>query len=485
MYDVIFTKYSYNRDRRFQCKTSISKQSDLKIVEKSSLYPEGESHIENILKRFKNLKEIYKNSLIDVAECNKITDGKVAFSFIEGNSLEDILDGYLDKNNIDGLISEIQAYFDEIVKAKTYGDFEVSQEFIDVFGNLQFPKNCKGISKANLDAIFSNVKKYNDKYIFIDYEWGFDFQIPVDYLKYRCIFWYINSQTRITKIDKHQLYDIFHLVELKDTFEIMESNYQNFVMGDYIAEWKIMPFMNTHTYHLADIENMKKVLNQNFQIYEYSESNLEKSYFVNSVDHELDNSFDLSLRIPTDTKKLRIDPTNQCCILYIKHLKGDVKEIIFEHNGYALQDNIIVYDTMDPMLLFPCDNLDKVDFKGICIPLSIDMCKSLIEVKNHINEVNHTLVDYSNGILELREAIDRLQGHIENEKNKYENMLKEKCELIEQLEYSIKQLDDKVKKKDNEIEKNEIIIQEKTQKLQRITHSKYFKLIAWHFKDIL
>lgn len=74
----------------------------------------------------------------------------------------------------------------------------MTQQFQTVFGSVQFtqPMMCRAVS--DIDMIFSNALERGDGYELIDYEWTFDFPIPVKFLEYRCLYYYIYGSEKRT-----------------------------------------------------------------------------------------------------------------------------------------------------------------------------------------------------------------------------------------------------------------------------------------------
>lgn len=90
MKEVLFTKYSNERDPRFSIRTSIIEDSkkNKKYVEKTAVTKEAEEHIQNMLVAYEKLSEYYKDTDIQFSKC-KIKNGVAVFDFIEGESLGD------------------------------------------------------------------------------------------------------------------------------------------------------------------------------------------------------------------------------------------------------------------------------------------------------------------------------------------------------------------------------------------------------------
>lgn len=60
MREIIFSKYSNERDRRFSIRTDILEEDGERWLEKTPLYPEGKGHIENMLQWNQKLDALYQ-----------------------------------------------------------------------------------------------------------------------------------------------------------------------------------------------------------------------------------------------------------------------------------------------------------------------------------------------------------------------------------------------------------------------------------------
>ena len=92
--NVSYAKYSMERDDKFCVKTRIIDDGLLKKVEKSSVYESGKEHISNIKKAADELSKRYKDSDLKINEILDFDEksGKIVFEYVEGNTLETLLD---------------------------------------------------------------------------------------------------------------------------------------------------------------------------------------------------------------------------------------------------------------------------------------------------------------------------------------------------------------------------------------------------------
>lgn len=71
--------------------------------------------------------------------------------------------------------------------------WKVSEGFGQIFGKSAGVniKDAECVAPANIDAIFENfIIIDHERYINIDYEWTFDFPVPIDFIKYRTLLYF-------------------------------------------------------------------------------------------------------------------------------------------------------------------------------------------------------------------------------------------------------------------------------------------------------
>ena len=77
-------------------------------------------------------------------------------------------------------------YYDALFYNSFKTDEYCTREFLEIFkveSDICF--SCHNLT--NIDVIFSNLFLINDEFVCIDYEWVFDFPIPLEYIFYRVI----------------------------------------------------------------------------------------------------------------------------------------------------------------------------------------------------------------------------------------------------------------------------------------------------------
>ena len=235
---LIFSKYSDSRDNEYKIRTSIliDKRGNKK-VEKIPLNKKSINHIEKIYNNYAILKSQYENSDFHLETCRKL-DNKIEFDYIEGKTFVEILNEEFDKNGLEAVIERIKELKEKLYKLSNNERFEISEEFKKVFGSVKLDENKKCIKPANIDFIGTNLIYSNGKFHIIDYEWVFNFYIPIDYIVYRTIFYYQDENVYKNKINLRKILEKLEIsVQEEEKYYKMELQFDKYVRSkEYILE---------------------------------------------------------------------------------------------------------------------------------------------------------------------------------------------------------------------------------------------------------
>lgn len=388
----IYAKYADGRVEEFRVSTTIVKNRDgFKKVYKSSITTATNAHIKRIAKSYEELTAQYsgirltpnKGMLIEGQEPTPLIAGvpskardKIEFEYINGITLESHI-RELEKN---GEYERIESIMKTYVKLLDSNDdavtFEKTPEFENIFGKRTFKKEYKAMPISNFDVIFSNImldsKDLEDgTWTVIDYEWVFDFPIPIPYIIYRALFYQTpyDAEQGFGKYLASKGTDVYSLCGIdigeRMLFEEMEHSFQRYIIGG-VASLEVMQVMMPSACISMDrVVNMGSYLRNldTPKIY-YSRSRVftpdQRMGIIAKV-----NGGVVSMRIPVEhyLTALRIDPTEYPCIMYIDSIKTvledgnkvDSGSVIV--NGYAISNRVILYDTDDAQLII--ENIPK------------------------------------------------------------------------------------------------------------------------------
>ena len=346
MKHVIYSKFSNDRSREFSIVTDIVEDEQKKYVIKKATTHQSQRHIENIYKWHDLLAKQFENTKLVVAPC-KLENGQLVSEYMQGNSLEDIVDDYLMKEGPEKAIEVIEAYLNLIREKMSLLDFEKTDAFEKVFGDVVLEKKYKAGYVSDIDMLLGNVIVSNDQWSLIDYEWTFDFSIPVDFVIFRVLHYYVlTSQSRQCLKAYYEHY--FSVDELR-TFETMERCFQQYVKGDTVPMRDLFEngIGKGRINAVQMIDSARKVV----KIYAdsgsgYNESNTEQRYMIND-NHE---QYTLNIVVAEGVINYRIDPTESACILSDIHVTDENgRNIAYTVSGSAFEDGMYICDD-DPWI---------------------------------------------------------------------------------------------------------------------------------------
>lgn len=231
MKKVLYTKYARERKKKYQIKTSIFEENDIKYVEKSALNEKAKTHILTFIENYTFLKDMCSNVIY--LEPKKNNTG-IVYPYLEGLTIDEIVKK--DLLNINKLILILKIYSEKIYEfeSKYYCDYNITDEFINVFGNIPMTKS-RWLKYANIDLNFNNSIFINDICYVFDYEWFYNFPIPVDYIKYRNIllFYYKYGMYFNNRITLNNFLFEFGFDEAEITiYSRMENNFLEFIIDN-------------------------------------------------------------------------------------------------------------------------------------------------------------------------------------------------------------------------------------------------------------
>ncbi len=232
MEKVLYSKSSDYRNRFTNLRTSIVEIDNKRYAKKESVFPEAQEHLFSLLDNQTKLKDIFEP---DYNVCSCIKKGEcVLFDYVDGKSLEQIVGEKIESGDIDGLISLIEEYHSLVWKMESSRMDSISERFYEVFGKQEFSDDTQFCNFGNIDLIFSNIIK-RDKLCIIDYEWCFDFLIPLKYIFWRGLF----TSYSFSLLDNKRKDDIFIRYELspedRTQFLNMEEHFVDFTMNGHIS----------------------------------------------------------------------------------------------------------------------------------------------------------------------------------------------------------------------------------------------------------
>lgn len=252
---MIFTKYSAERDRKFAIRTDIVKKEDGSLeVEKRALYPEGQEHVAGIFRWYELLSKEYGKEQFLVNHCRKIPEG-IGLSYLTGDTLQE----RMEQLARDGKEQEISSYVEQYLERMTHGSswvpFEKTDRFVQVFGDVDLPETLKCRRVTNIDMIFSNIVLQGMDWHFIDYEWTYDFPVPLHFVLYRACFLASHEIADIPCLNLPVMMSRLGIgEEEQQTYASMEKHFQEYVRNHTIPIRDMLLDVGHRAIPMAEVE---------------------------------------------------------------------------------------------------------------------------------------------------------------------------------------------------------------------------------------
>jgi hypothetical protein len=433
MEHIIYTKFSNDRAERFKIKTSIfENKSGEKQVCKQPITSAAMPHIASMHQMGLKLAKQYQGTKLSVNK-SELFEDRIIFEFLNGCTLDEILDEYLSKGKYDKFKDTVASFF-EILRSTAKDDFKPSEEYKKVFGNIapDFPQKSAQIN--DIDLIFDNLFLSGDNLIITDYEWTFDFQIPIDFIIYRTCFYYELAGHLSAYSDKINLYSIAGITEeQKDLYRRMDDAFQSYVVGDTILLGEIHSKIRGDIYFpLGLVENQKlKEITRNISIVQHVNGKSNDSVYSFSPTVDADGRIRFEIKPEADVQRIHINPASCHCIVHIYKIRAvgeQVCNVDFVSNGTFVTKNQIAFTNSNPSILIA---LPPKGTKRIEVEMMIEYpSKSFVDEQSKLG----------NDLEILREKCDELSSAIAQKENE-----------LAQKEIEIAQKENELARKKNEL----------------------------------
>ena len=445
----IYVKYN-ERAKNMDIRTDIVLVNGEKAVEKIARNEEAKGHLQHIYSSFQLLKNTFDNSCIKINEC-KWEDERVQFEFINGDTLEKKIDEYLKTGRYQIVLEKIKECYENIRSCSMIIPFEKTEEFVKVFGDVEVQAGIEAFAMVNIDAIPRNFLV--DKHLtlnMIDYEWTFNFAIPVKFVLFRNIVYYVLSSAFGNMLN---LADALENVEIsKDEEKLfweMENNFQSYVAGENYKVKMSYESILEKSYPIISIaenaENEKeRLIREGIQVYfDYGKGFSEENsiYINNKKDGEY------CIDIPIGVKQLRIDPAMEEVVIQINYIKAYDPKGLQEleplgYNGITLDKNLILFDNNDPQIYYCLsDNVQCVKFNMKKSTINSEMLAKLKElVQAHRTEYQTILENKKREIEGYKGEIEGYKGEIEQYRGQieqYKIIEKAYCDVMDSTSWKI------------------------------------------------
>lgn len=358
---TVYSKHSIERDARFQVRTDleISEQGE-RVIVKHPFSRAALPHLENMARAGAKLASLFSGTKFLVNRVKRINDGEGAlrrleFEFLEGPTLMDELLTCQAENRTDDALMVLKSFCDTLRALRDLIPFERTPRFTEIFGEITVPERSYCMPVTNADLIFSNLIS-NGGWNMIDYEWTFDFPIPLDFVIYRAVF-YLVQELPEGCFDGVDLFGAAGLTAGEcEIYRLMEHSFQCYIKGGRFTLPELYSIMGRDSFTLGAASRQASLLFRPAHVklyYDRGSGFSEWDSYGMDAGRDDDGTIRLKVLLPEDVKALRLDPVESRCMVKVRRLAAGGRALEAEANGEVCGKNTVLFDTEDPQILIP------------------------------------------------------------------------------------------------------------------------------------
>ncbi len=235
MVQIKFVKYNSTRREQFQIKTTILEEDGTRYVEKAALSIEGAPHIWSFASHYPVLEKQYRG-LKFVEPAIQEDRFRARFPYLTGETLSERLGQEIRGGDapVEAIREALDLVFD--VDPEWVKPFQVTPEFLEVFGGAGDAQDIQDDAYviSNIDGLFENMMLTSDGVYCLDYEWVFQFPVPVQFVKYRTLYYFYQQYHSLMDYDSKEsfLAEFGINAEMAGRYQTMEQCFQEYVHGE-------------------------------------------------------------------------------------------------------------------------------------------------------------------------------------------------------------------------------------------------------------
>lgn len=265
--NVVFIKVASERAAQYRIVTEMIRNGSESVrcgrkqdgvVRKRALTAQANAHVKKMWESYEKLSAQFMETAIRVAACVHKDMDSIEMPIMHGKNLESLLETYLAQEEYARAFELMQSFFAQFLEGAHLIAFKKTEALTQIFGTTDKQKNRQSLSVTNVDCIFSNflVEEYDSQqpqFVMLDYEWTFDFPIPVQFVLFRALFHSYAFQKLEWKYQE-KLYAYAGITEADQALYLnMELSFQRYVRGDTPEAEKIYRSMHTHAWDIRRI----------------------------------------------------------------------------------------------------------------------------------------------------------------------------------------------------------------------------------------
>ncbi|MBR0398825.1 MAG: glycosyltransferase [Eubacterium sp.] len=216
-----------------------------RIVRKYPASQEAAAHIRRIGEVSEKLREQYCGTGIGINRCFVKKQGEqvnyIEFEYLSGENCGQEVDHILQTEGADAAIYAVCEYIRKIIPEEKCVPFHFTPGFAELFGNRAHePFWGRTLPVTNIDCILENIIRTENGYQMIDCEWTTDIPVPVEFLIWRIVHYYLDGNPAADTLLQAGIYEKCGLSGNLDVYLDMENQFQKWIEGDVIPLHKYL-----------------------------------------------------------------------------------------------------------------------------------------------------------------------------------------------------------------------------------------------------
>ena len=223
---IKYCKLSANRDEKFRIGTKIFEKNGNLFVSKFPLNQKAISHVKKM--------DFFSGKSFGKIKClnGKLFNDDFVYKYLEELNLSNILTNLLIKySDTDLVINELKKLYDDFKFNATKNLNYHTQEFSNIFGDKKINQPLYCHNESNLDLILNNLFCLDEETFAIDFEWCFEFPIPIEFIFWRLIDYELNNNFIFNEFfTVEKIFDELELnIDYISIFKEWENNFLKYV----------------------------------------------------------------------------------------------------------------------------------------------------------------------------------------------------------------------------------------------------------------
>ena len=372
-----YVKYSNDRKPEFCIKTILRDDGIRKRIEKHPLSNEAWSHVERTAEAYARLEQRYQGSGLEINRCRLERAGDdpekapcLSLEYIQGRTLEELLDECLERNDVD----RFHRLFDEYYKRIAVGEEEEIADYDLIFSNILVPED---VQSGEIE---------NNTWNVIDCEWSFDKAVEARQIAFRAVYCYLLENEKRNGLNLDLIMDKLKIGQSDaEQCRRQEMAFQKYVTGKNLSMAEIRDAIGHPVYTVEAFCAGQEAAKHRDRVQIYEDTgrgfNEEQSFFIDDSAEEqihvtADGVTKLEVRIAGGRSALRIDPCSDYCLVYIRDIRWNGASVPWrgrqiQVNGLKTGENTYVFSTKDPNITLSLSGMTNEETNVLQVAMEV------------------------------------------------------------------------------------------------------------------